>query len=312
MNIRTLFATALACAALSLPAQAAGGPPPDIEAKLRELGRVVDPPHTAVLYAPLQEHEPYAGVTVRRDVAYGPAPLQKLDVFTADAKGGAPVLVSVHGGAFIRGTKHAPGSPFDDQVPLWAARHGMVGVNIDYRLAPAATYPAAAEDIGAALTWVGAHIRELGGDPKRIILMGHSAGAVHVATYVGHRALQPAAAPRLAGAIMISGIYDLKPGSVGDAERVYFGTDPALYPARSALRGLVASPIPLMIAHAELDPPVFVAQFDELRDALCKSAKGCVRSVELAGPSHMSEWDSINTTDTTLGDQILAFVKQGR
>jgi len=223
-----------------------------------------------------------------------------------------PVLVSVHGGAFIRGTKHAPGSPFDDNVPLWAARHGMVGVNIDYRLAPAATYPAAAEDIGAALAWVGANIRALGGDPKRIILMGHSAGAVHVATYVGHRALQPAAAPRLAGAIMISGIYDLKADSVGDAERVYFGSDPALYPERSALRGLQASPIPLMIAHAELDPPVFVAQFDELRTALCKSAKGCVRNVELAGHSHMSELDSINTKDTRLTDQILAFVKQGR
>ena len=155
-------------------------------AKLQELGRVVDPPNTAPLYAPLQQKEPYQGVRVERDVKYGPADRNLLDVFVPEtASPPRPVLIFVHGGAFTAGNKRGPNaSPFYDNIMLWAVKNGFTGVNMTYRLAPQSTWPAAAEDVASAVQWVSDKIREHGGDPARIYLMGHSAGAVHVASYV--------------------------------------------------------------------------------------------------------------------------------
>jgi triacylglycerol lipase len=65
-------------------------------------------------------------------------------------------------------------------------RNGMVGVNMTYRLAPQAKWPAAQEDIGSAIAWIKANAAAQGGDPNRIYLMGHSAGASHVANYMSH------------------------------------------------------------------------------------------------------------------------------
>jgi len=67
-----------------------------------------------------------------------------------------------------------------------------------------------------------------------------------------------------------------------------------------------------MIAAAELDPPRFVEQLNLLKDSLCKSEHGCVRSFLLPQHSHMSEVYSINTQDTRLTDEILDFVKTGK
>ena len=112
--------------------------------------------------------------------------------------------------------------------------------------------------------------------------MGHSAGAVHVASYVSHPEFHKVKGGGLAGAIMVSGIYDLTASPVGDAEIAYFGADPARYAERSALQGLLATKIPLMIAAAELDPPRFVEQFELLKQAACKRASGCARALHAA------------------------------
>jgi triacylglycerol lipase len=287
--------------------------PQEIAAKLRELGRVVDPPKTALLYAPLQEKEPYPGVRIDRDIKYGPADRNLLDVFMPETpSAGRPVLIFVHGGAFIGGNKRMPGTPFYDNVMLWAVKNGFVGVNITYRLAPQFPWPAGAEDVATAVQWVSENISSRGGDPARIYLMGHSAGAIHVADYLSHPEFFKVKGGGLAGAIMVSAIYEFTAAASTDPERAYFGTDPALYAERSSLPGLLKTKIPFMIAAAELDPPRFVEQLDLLKDSLCKSEHGCVRSILLPQHSHMSEVYSINTADTRLSDQILDFVKSGK
>jgi len=104
------------------------------------------------------------------------------------ASGPRPVLVFIHGGGFTRGAKHTPGSPFYDNVGLWAADHGLVGVTINYRLAPQYPWPSGIEDLTLVVAWLKSHISEYGGDPDKIFLWGHSAGAAHVADYVAHQA----------------------------------------------------------------------------------------------------------------------------
>jgi acetyl esterase/lipase len=290
-----------------------GPMPAEIERKLQELGRVVDQPKTGALYAPLQEMEPYQGVKVERDVKYGAADRNLLDVFMPDTASPArPVLIYVHGGGFVAGNKRMPGSPFNDNIMLWAVKNGFVGVNMTYRLAPQFPWPAGAEDLATVVAWVAGKIGERGGDPARIYPMGHSAGAAHVASYVSHPEFHKVRGGGTAGAIMVSGLYDLTANSAGVSYSVYFGTDPAIYAERSSLRGLMATKIPLMITAAELDPPDIVAQFELLKQASCKRAEGCVRSFMLPQHSHMSEVFSINTGDTRLANEILDFIKNGK
>ena len=295
-------------------ARAEGSPmPEEIAWKLLELGRVIDPAQTAALYAPLQAKEPYPGVKIERDVKYGDADRNLLDVFTPEtASPSRPVLIFVHGGGFVAGNKRAPGSPFYDNIMLWAVKNGFVGVNVTYRLAPQAVWPAGAEDLATAVQWVSDKIVERGGDPARIHLMGHSAGAVHVANYVSHPQFHKVKGGGLAGAILLSGIYDLTATPLADPERAYFGADPARYAEQSSLQGLATTDIPLMLVTAELDPAGFVLQFDLGKQATCKRASGCARAIVLPQHSHMSEVYSINTADTRLTDEILDFVKTGK
>lgn len=288
--------------------------PEDLASKLLELGRVIDPPKTVALYAPLQEKEPYHGVKVERDVKYGPADRNLLDIFVPETVASArPVLIFVHGGTYVGGNKRTtPTSPFYDNIMLWAAKNGFVGVNVTYRLAPPNPWPAGAEDLATAVQWISDKIGERGGNPGRIYLMGHSAGAVHVASYVSHPEFHKVKGGGLAGAIMISGNYDLTATPLADSQRAYFGDDPARYAERSSLSGLATTSIPLMLAVAELDPAGFVLQFDLAKQATCKRASGCARALMVPQHSHMSEVYSINTSDTRLTDQVLDFVKTGK
>ena len=282
-----------------------------IERKLAELGAVINPPETAKLYGPLQPKEPYQGVKVTRDIKFGTDERHLLDVFVPEAPAASPraVLIFVHGGAFTGGSRRSPTAPaFYDNIMLFAARNGMVGVNATYRLAPKHPWPAAAEDIGAAVRWVSENIATHGGNPARVFLMGHSAGAVHVASYVAHRQFHAPKGIGLAGAILVSGLYDFTSTPPGPPEKAYFGEDASKYAERSSLAGLVATPIPLMVAYAELDPPLFHQQAKQLNEALCKAAR-CPRFLPLAKHSHMSEVYAINTADTALSGPILAFVK---
>ena len=100
--------------------------PDDVARKLIEIGRAVDPPRTAQLYAPLQQKEPYAGVRVERDVKYGPADRNLLDVFMPEtASSNRPVFIFVHGGAFI-----AEGAP-DEVIRSPAVREIYMGIPAD-------------------------------------------------------------------------------------------------------------------------------------------------------------------------------------
>lgn len=119
--------------------------------------------------------------TELKDVPYagpGSSALQTLDTYPA-AGSDNPVIVIVHGGGWSRGSKEA-------MAPICRnfARHSIAAVAVDYRLAPSAKHPDHAQDVAAAVKWTRSHAEDLGGDPDRIFLLGHSAGA-HLAALAG-------------------------------------------------------------------------------------------------------------------------------
>jgi acetyl esterase/lipase len=289
------------------------GMPAEIESKLAELGAVINPPETAKLYTALQEKEPYQGVKITRDLKYGTDERHALDVFAPEQPSAAPraVLIYVHGGAFTAGSKRAPGSPFYDNIALFAARSGFIGVNMTYRLAPQHQWPAGAEDVGAAVRWVVANIAAHGGDPARVFIMGHSAGAVHVASYVALPKLHGPRGTGLAGAILVSGLYDFSKFPPGPPEKAYFGEEEAKRAEASTVALLPETRIRVMVVYGELDPAQFIEQSKLMGDALCK-ANRCSSLLRLPKHSHMSEVYAINTKDRVLSDEIAAFVKGGK
>ncbi len=279
--------------------------PPDIAAKLHEIGPTIDR-RVGPIYAPLLPRPPYAGIVATHDLAYGPDPLQKLDVLTAEgAKGKRPVVVFVHGGGFTGGDKLQAPSPFYENVMVWAARHGLVGVNLDYRLAPKNTWPAGVEDMGAAVRWLHANIAKYGGDPDRIYLWGHSAGAGHVADYVAHTEFHPHAGPSgagIAGAILMSWPY------VATAKPSVYYADAAAVKAEAATRpGLLATKTPLMVINAELDPPGMIPAGKALKDDLCKAGH-CPTYLLAKDHDHLSEGFAIGTADELVSGPVLKFI----
>lgn len=288
--------------------------PPALAAQIEGMGRVVDPPTTAQWYGPRQlDQEPYGAVAVQRDIAYGPDARNLLDVFVPEAPpGGRPgprkVLMFVHGGAFARGDRRGPNqSPFNDNVMLWAARHHMVGVNMTYRLAPQHPWPAAQEDIGLAVRWVHEHIAAQGGDATQLHLFGHSAGAAHVATYLGHTPSHRVLGGGVATALMLSGVYALSGTLQDTAALQYFGTDAAAWPQRTAELGLLQTTVPLWFGVAEHDPPSFEAQFQRMHCTLGQAQRRAVFH-RFLGHAHMSALYAFNTDDRSVSDACLGFI----
>ncbi len=120
-------------------------------------------------------------ITAEERLIPGPhgAPEFEITVFAPADRGPdpLPVLVNFHGGGMIVGHRSWEHGRVIDLVE----RHGVVGINVEYRLAPENPYPAGAEDNYAATRWVAEHSDELGVDPGRLIVMGGSAGGAFAA-----------------------------------------------------------------------------------------------------------------------------------
>ncbi|KMM77250.1 esterase [Xanthomonas sp. NCPPB 1128] len=116
-----------------------------------------------------------AGAQVLRDVAYGPDPAQRMDVYLPAGARQAPLIVMVHGGGWADGDKDNPGVAAN-KVAHWLP-HGHVLVSVNYRLLPQAAPLQQAEDVARAVARIQQLAPQWGADPARLVLMGHSAGA---------------------------------------------------------------------------------------------------------------------------------------
>jgi arylformamidase len=183
--------------------------------------------------------------SVRYETIAGVAPrLTSLDVYPLAAGCDAPVLVWVHGGGWRVGDK---AHQIADKARL-AAEHGWVLVSVNYRLTDPASptpvmYPTHNEDVAAAIAWVHGHIAGHGGDPARLAILGHSAGAQIVASVAtDERYLETHGLAlddlRCAGALDTEGFDVASRAARGLGSAIYraaFGVDPATWADASPL-----------------------------------------------------------------------------
>ena len=261
-------------------------------------------------YTPVLAQVPRGGIEVSPELAYGPNERHRLDVYRQAGLADAAVVLFVHGGAFVRGVKDSSAEIYGN-FARYFARNGCVGINMEYRLAPEAPYPGGAEDVARAIEWIRENVWEYGGNPERIVLVGHSAGASHAAAYVCDPAARPADGPRVAGLVLISG--RLRADARADnpnahGVRAYYGPDESLYEIRSAVTHAERVDVPLFVAIAEYENPYLDAYAAEFLYRVGMARKRVPRFVQMRGHNHTAIVAHFDSGEDVLGRELLSFI----
>jgi acetyl esterase len=261
-------------------------------------------------YAPLLAAAPVAPLRSARDLAYGGDARQLLDLHAPPEAAGLPVMVFVHGGAFVRGDKAQTPWVYEN-VPLEFARHGFVAVNVEYRLAPQAAWPEGARDVRDAVLWVAQHIGAWGGDAARIFLFGHSAACAHCASATWDARVRPPQGLPVRGLVLASPrvVADLRPDNPNaHGVRAYYGEDASLHAERAPMAQLRADAPPTFVALAQYENPLIDFYGFELAHRLAQlcDAQGAAmpRFVQYPDHNHMSLLAQFNTPGNAFGADL--------
>lgn len=253
---------------------------------------------------------PTRELEIRKDIAFGDHPRQRLDVYRPrNAVGPRPVVVFFYGGAWEMGSRDS----YLFVAEALASR-GYAVVVPDYRLYPEVTFPAFIEDGAAAVAWTLAHATQIGADPQKVFLMGHSAGA-HMAamlsldaSYLGRHALAPSA---ISGFVGLAGPYDFLPLS-SDVLRKIFAPPEGVARTQPINFASAAAP-PAFLATGEKDTTVYPRNTIRLAARLREAG---VRVVERRYES-LNHYTIIGylakplRNGETLLDEIAAFIDEG-
>ena len=190
-----------------------------------------------------------AGTRVVRDVAYGPGPLQRFDVYAPVGAHEAPVILMVHGGGWRRGDK-AMSNVVANKVAYWVPR-GVVVISVNYPMLPDTLPLEQARQVARALALAQRRAAEWGGRSDRFVLMGHSAGAHLVSLLAAEpRLAQEQGAQPWRGTVSLdSACLDVVRTMNGRHLPLYdkaFGSNPADWLAASPLQQLRAAPSPFL------------------------------------------------------------------
>ncbi|GAA4690085.1 alpha/beta hydrolase [Nocardioides nanhaiensis] len=245
------------------------------------------------------------GYQVERDIAYNAHGRRGyLDVYTPEGgvpRGGAPVLLQVHGGAWTIGNKDQQGLPLMRHL----AAKGWVCVAINYRLAPRDPFPAQVIDVKQAIAWIKEHIADYGGDPGYVAITGGSAGghlAALAALTPGDKDWQPGfedadtsvqvAAPHY-GVYDMAGSTGLRPATLMRdrflAPRIMqkrWSEDPELFEAASPILRITDDAPDFFVLHGSHDTLVPVEQARLFVERLRATTRRTVVYAELPGAQH--------------------------
>ena len=245
-------------------------------------------------------------ITISRDVRYAPGAGRRhlLDVYhPTEPVTGAPVLLQIHGGAWVIGNKRQQALPLMHHL---AARN-WVCVAANYRLSPRTTFPDHLVDVKLALCWIHEHINSYGGDPGFIAITGGSAGG-HLAALAALTANDPEYQPGFEGAetsvsacVSFYGVYDLTnrfggrgaDGMSGLTERLVLKKrlidDRTAFEKASPIERAHAGAPPFMIVHGTSDSLVPTPEARAFAERLRSVSRSPTVYLELPGAQHAFE-----------------------
>ena len=230
------------------------------------------------------------------DLRYGAGARERLDYFPADQPN-APVFVFIHGGYWQASDKEQ--HSFLVEGPL---ARGFAVALVEYTLAPEATMDQIVGEIDRAVGWLHAHVAELGGNPERLFVSGHSAGGHLTATLLGRHPI--------AGALPISGLFDLEPIRLcylNDLLRL----DAGMAQRHSPQLHLPANCPPIVVTVGAAELPELVRQSEEYAAAL-KALGAPVEWLPLAGHEHFSILSEIERPDGVLCEALVRLAESSR
>jgi acetyl esterase/lipase len=211
-------------------------------------------------------------VTATRDIVYVSGsvnPKHRLDLYMPKDARDVPVVLFVHGGYWVGGDKEEPryGRGLYGSIGIALAKRGIGCVVTNYRLSPETDIEGMLDDVTAAFRWTRENVARHGGDPKRIFLMGHSAGG-HLAALLG--ACEP-----VRGVIALSAIWDVadmeaRQGNAFNRDVTYpvFGRDAARWKKFSPLERTSREGPPVLILVGSRDFAYLIPQAERARDRL--------------------------------------------
>ena len=261
---------------------------------------------------------PDVSIRVVRDIPYLAAShyadkKDTLDLYLPEGVAKPPVIVWYYGGALQQGDK-------TDRDDVAAARRfasaGIATAVVNYRLSPGVSHPAHIEDAAASFAWVTKHIAEYGGDPARIFVVGHSAGAYLAALLVtDERYLEKhgLSLRDITGAVPVSAFFWVeREGVAPDRPKTVWGTDSATWVDASPAHHLRGGLPPMLILYADGDEPWRRQQNVEMEQAVRKAGSAHVRIGMVADRSHMSILRHLGDDKDPASQQIIEFVKSLR
>lgn len=217
-----------------------------------------------------------AAAKPQRDIAYGGAPRQRLDYYTA--RPGAPTLAFIHGGYWRSTDKENWG-----YVAAGPLAHGINVANIEYTLAPANRIEGIVAEVRQALAYLRANLARLGGDPAALYVTGHSAG--------GHLTAMMLGEPGIKGAMPISGVFDMLPMRLSSMN-VDLRLDEGEEKRTSPMLRIPASGPPMIVAVGGGELPEFLRQSRDYAAAwAAKGLKG--RLLEIGTHNHFTVLDEL-------------------
>lgn len=263
-------------------------------------------PAMRALYTPLVQEQSGEGIEVTVDIPYGEHLRQRLDVYRP-AGTDLPMLVFVPGGGYRSGEKND--GVFYRNLGLYFARHGFIVAIPNYRLAPEHQWPIGAQDVGSAIALMRSN-PDFGGDPDRLFVFGHSAGATHVASYVFDPRFHPASGAGVKAAIFISGGgYSVGPNPP-PMRTAYFGEDPSQWEERSSINYIGQSQVPVFLGAGEFDPGMLAAPSFELARAIALRDGKPPEFQIFRGHNHISTMFSFGSLQDDVGQRLREFLAQ--
>jgi len=240
-----------------------------------------------------------------RRFAYGPTPIEGLDVYTT-GRPNAPIHVCIHGGAWRGGT--ARDFAFAAELFVRAGAHFVVPDFINVLEAGGSLIPMA-DQVRRAVAWVYTNAAKFGGDPGRIFITGHSSGGhlAGVALVTDWRKEFSLPSDLVKGALCVSGIFDLKPARLS-SRRLYVKFTDEIEEELSPQRRIERLSCPLMVAHAALDTPEFQRQSRDFAAAV-KAAGKPVQLLVGEGYNHFEFIETLANPYGLLGRAVLEQMK---